>query len=240
MTTTINRIYILSAIALLIYLSWYYMFYGMTMNMDPVQTWSSLDIFNLFVMWAIMMAGMMLPSALPVILLIDKVNRQKLQRQQTVTPTLFFALGYLLAWTLYSALITFIQYYLHHLELLTPMMDSGSTLFSGAIFLVAGIYQFSSLKQSCLNYCRSPLTILSNGWRQGTWPAIEMGLKNGAYCVGCCWFLMAILFVSGVMNLTWILLLTIVVIIEKSMPKGDIISKFLGAVLILLGISYMV
>lgn len=214
------------------------MVYGMTMNMQPVSTWSNFDIFMLFIMWAIMMAGMMLPSAFPVILLIDKINQKRLKNHATYVPTLFFALGYLVAWVMYSLLITLLQWWLHHLELLSPMMDSANLSFSAIILIIAGIYQFTPLKQRCLSLCRSPLTLISSGWKEGIYGAIELGIKHGTYCVGCCWFLMAILFITGVMNLQWILVLTLVVLIEKVLPKGEIVSKYLGALLVLLGLSY--
>ncbi|WNC69371.1 DUF2182 domain-containing protein [Thalassotalea nanhaiensis] len=209
------------------------------MNMEPVATWSYADIGLLFIMWAIMMAGMMLPSALPVILLIDKINQQRQQHGASFTPTFFFSIGYLIAWAIYSVLITIIQTWLHHLELLSPMMDSANIQFSALILIVAGIYQFSAFKQQCLNLCRSPLSLLTGDWQEGIKGAVSLGIKHGSYCVGCCWFLMAILFVTGVMNLQWILILTLVVLVEKALPKGEIISKYLGALLILLGLSYL-
>ena len=113
----INRTFIIISVCLLIYLSWYYMLYDMTMNMDPVTSWSVADVFMLFIMWAIMMAGMMLPSAIPVILLVDKLNRQRISSNQTYTPTIIFTFGYLIIWCLYSVVITFLQYFLHHLNL---------------------------------------------------------------------------------------------------------------------------
>ena len=216
------------------------MFYGMTMNMQPVSTWSATDVFMLFIMWAIMMAGMMLPSAVPVLLLINRINLSRSDKHQSFIPTFIFSIGYILAWTFYSLIITFIQYYLHHSELLTPMMDSAYQQFSGAILVIAGIYQFTPLKQQCLKLCRSPLSILTEGWQETTRGAIAMGFKHGSYCVGCCWALMAILFVSGVMNLKWILLLTILVVIEKTIPKSEIVSKYIGALLCLLGLSYII
>lgn len=215
------------------------MVYGMTMNMEPVDTWSKVDLVLLFFMWAIMMAGMMLPSAVPVILLIDKINKHRLSTNTTYVPTIIFALGYLISWGIYSVAITLLQWWLHHLELLSPMMDSANIKFSALILIVAGVYQFTPLKQRCLALCRSPLTLISKGWKQGVMGAIELGIKHGTYCVGCCWFLMAILFITGVMNLQWILILTLIVLVEKVLPKGEIVSKYLGGLLILLGLSYL-
>lgn len=214
------------------------MLYDMTMNMEPVASWSVTDVFMLFIMWAIMMAGMMLPSAIPVILLVDKLNLQRISSNKTYTPTIIFTFGYVITWCLYSVVITFLQYFLHHLGLLSAMMDSANVTFSALILIIAGIYQFTPFKQSCLKLCRSPLSMLTNDWQEGFKGALRLGLIHGSYCVGCCWFLMTVLFVSGVMNLKWILILTLVIVVEKVMPKGEIISKYLGLLLIIFGLSY--
>lgn len=223
-------------VLVLILLSWYYMLFGMTMNMQPVARWTGGDIALLFMMWAIMMAGMMLPSALPVIMLVEQINHKREMRQARFTPTLFFVVGYLLVWTVYSLAITWLQVRLHHLALLNPMMVSANPLFSASLLIAAGIYQFTPLKQTCLQLCRSPLSLLSSQWREGVLGAIRLGVKHGQYCVGCCWFLMALLFVTGVMNLQWILILTMVVLVEKCFLNSPLSSKLLGALLIALGI----
>jgi predicted metal-binding membrane protein len=224
---------------ILILASWYYMVFDMTMNMEPVVQWDSADIAMLFLMWAVMMAGMMLPSVVPVILLVDRVNQQRKQRNSPYTQTLYFVLGYLMVWTFYSLMITFVQWGLHHLALLSPMMVSANKFFSGALLIIAGLYQWSPLKQRCLQLCRSPLSIITTQWKEGIMGAIAMGVKHGQYCLGCCWFLMAILFVTGVMNLKWILVLTVLVMVEKLVPKGELVSKLIGAILILLGLAFI-
>ncbi|MEH6450622.1 MAG: DUF2182 domain-containing protein [Oleispira sp.] len=212
----------------------------MTMNMEPVVQWDSADIAMLFLMWAVMMAGMMLPSVVPVILLVDRVNQKRKQRNSPYTQTLYFVLGYLMVWTFYSLMITFVQWGLHHLALLSPMMVSANKFFSGALLIIAGLYQWSPLKQRCLQLCRSPLSIITTQWKEGIMGAITMGVKHGQYCLGCCWFLMAILFVTGVMNLKWILVLTVLVMVEKLVPKGELVSKLIGAILICLGLAYII
>ncbi len=243
MLAKINNLLILLFIGLLIAFSWYYMLFDMTMNMDPVSSWSTYDVYLLFIMWAIMMAGMMLPSAIPVILLVEKINTQRSRRKAPFTPTIFFISGYLLAWCAYSVMITFIQWRLHHLELLSPMMDSSSFLFSACLLIVAGAYQFSHLKQRCLHLCRSPMTFLTRDWQDGKVSAIKIGFKHGTFCVGCCWFLMALLFVTGVMNLTWIFMLTLLVLIEKTLPdplvKSKKLTKVSGSILIIVGGFYL-
>ncbi len=225
-----------AVILLLIIFSWYYMLFGMSMNMQPVATWSYADIAVLMMMWAIMMAGMMLPSAYPVVMLVEQLNQKRIHRQASYTPTLFFVLGYLLAWTLYSVAISLIQYGLHYWALLNPMMRSANPWFSAALLIAAGSYQFTPLKQACLQRCRSPLSLLSLHWQEGIRGAVHLGFIHGQYCLGCCWFLMALLFVTGVMNLQWIFILTAVVLIEKVVAKGPYIEKALGLLLITLGV----
>ncbi|ACJ30986.1 Membrane protein, putative [Shewanella piezotolerans WP3] len=221
-------------------LSWYYMLFAMSMNMDPVQQWQLHDIAMLFVMWAIMMAGMMLPSAAPVILLVEKLNQQRKQRHSSYAPSLYFMLGYLIAWSFYSAIITLVQYGLHHLSLLNSMMISANDTFTAALLFIAGIYQFTPLKQACLSQCRSPIGFISSQWREGIDGAIWMGFKHGQYCLGCCWFLMALLFATGVMNLKWILLLTLLVMLEKLLPFGKISSRVIGVILISSAFYYLI
>ncbi|RJX65342.1 DUF2182 domain-containing protein [Vibrio sinensis] len=200
----------------------------MTMNMAPVSQWNGYDVVMLFIMWTIMMFGMMLPSAIPVIMLVNNINQQRKVRGASYIHSAYFILGYLIAWTLYSVLITLIQYWLHHLSLLTPMMMSSEIWFTTILLFVAGIYQWLPIKQRCLNACRSPLGFLMKEWGEGYTSAVKLGFKHGQYCLGCCWFLMALLFTAGVMNLKWIMLLTLIVLAEKMLPKGEIISRLLG------------
>jgi len=208
----------------------------MTMNMAPVSQWSYFDNVMLFIMWAIMMAGMMLPSAIPVVLLIEKINQKRQARNTEYVHTLYFILGYLLAWSLYSLVISLLQWWLHHLSILTPMMIIGQKWVACLLLIIAGIYQWLPLKQRCLNLCRSPLSFIMTQWQEGTINAIKIGFKHGQYCIGCCWSLMALLFVFGVMDLKWILALTMIVIIEKIAPLGDKFSKVLGIALAALGL----
>lgn len=216
--------------------AWYYMFFLMTMNMAPVAQWSSLDIAMLFLMWAIMMAGMMLPSALPIIHLIGKINRQRQAREAPYAASFYFIFGYLLAWCGYSFAITILQWWFHHLALLTPMMKSAQLEFTCVILLLAGVYQWLPIKQRCLSHCRSPLGFITSSWQEGIQGAIKMGFSHGQYCLGCCWALMALLLVFGVMSLQWIFALTLLVAIEKIAPQGALFSKIIGAMLVLLAL----
>ena len=239
MPLIIRRSLVAVYLSLFVLLCWYYIVYGMTMNMKPVTTWSVADIVTLYCMWAIMMAGMMVPSAVPVILLVEQLNKKRKHRQAAYTHTLFFVMGYIIAWSIYSVGITLVQWWLHHLSYLSPMMDSANVLFSATLLVAAGVYQFTPIKQRCLQRCRSPLAVISSQWQEGNCGAIRLGLKHGQYCVGCCWFLMALLFVTGVMNIQWIFMLTLIVIIEKTLPRGDLIAKALGIILIVFGVGYL-
>lgn len=232
----LSRIFIILSIALLVVLSWYYMFFEMSMNMKSVGLWNEDDLFSLFLMWTIMMAGMMLPSATPVILLVNKLNCQRKLTQKVYTHSLYFIVGYLLVWLFYCVLITLIQWGLHSVSLLSPMMNSSNDIFSGVLLIIAGFYQWSPLKQKCLQLCRTPLNMLTTQWREGISGAITLGFKHGQYCLACCWFLMTLLFVTGVMNLKWILVLTLLVMVEKCLPRGDVISKYIGCIFIVLGL----
>lgn len=227
-----------ASVFLLLALSWYYMVYLMTMNMAPVESWSYYDIFALFVMWSIMMVGMMLPSALPVLMLVQRTNQQRKRRETPYTKIIYFLLGYFIAWVTYCVLITAIQWWLHELAILSPMMSSQSTYFNGVLLIAAGLYQLSSFKERCLRVCRSPLSIITSHWQEGQWGAISMGFKHGQYCLGCCWILMALLFVVGVMNLHWIVVFTLWILVEKLMPYGVILGKVLGGLLIITGFAY--
>ncbi|MBL4829082.1 MAG: DUF2182 domain-containing protein [Aliivibrio sp.] len=219
---------VISFVIGVIAMSWYYMSSLMTMNMEPVTQWNAYDLLMLFVMWTVMMFGMMLPSAVPVILLVNNINEQRLSRGAAYVHSGYFILGYLMAWTFYSLLITFIQYWLHHLALLTPMMVSAEVWFTSILFLLAGIYQWLPIKQRCLNVCRSPLGFIMKEWGEGINNAIKLGFKHGQYCLGCCWVLMGLLFTAGVMDLKWVLVLTLVILTEKLLPEGKITSRALG------------
>ncbi|MGF1911746.1 DUF2182 domain-containing protein [Vibrio kasasachensis] len=231
-SSSFSRRIIIAFVIGIIAMSWYYMSFLMTMNMAPIAHWDGYDLLMLFVMWTIMMFGMMLPSAIPIILLVNNINQQRGSRGTPYVHSAYFIVGYLIAWTIYSVIITFTQYWLHHLSLLTPMMVSSKLWFSSALLMVAGIYQWLPIKQRCLSVCRSPLGFLMKEWGEGYANAMKLGFKHGQYCLGCCWFLMALLFVAGVMSLQWIMLLTLVVLAEKILPKGESISRLIGVGLI--------
>ena len=210
------------------------------MAMPMIEPWSAADWLAMFLMWAIMMVAMMLPSAAPLILLYDRVRERQEAKGASLAGTGVFALGYLLAWTLFSLGATFAQWALEQAALLSPMMTSASPWLGGGLLIAAGIYQWTPLKHACLVHCRSPITFLGHHWRPGGMGALRMGLHHGLYCVGCCWVLMALLFVGGVMNLLWIALLAAFVLLEKVLPQGELFARVSAVLLAGAGVVVMI
>jgi predicted metal-binding membrane protein len=209
---------------------------GMKMSGPDMNPWSISVLPPLFLMWAEMMVAMMLPSATPMLLTFASVNRKRREQERPFVPTGVFALGYLAVWTGFSALAAISQWALHGFSLLSPMMVSQSPIFAGALLIGAGVFQWTTFKDACLAQCRSPLGLLLNDWREGKAGAFAMGLRHGLYCTGCCWFLMALLFVAGVMNLWWVGLLTVFVLIEKAAPRRWRVGGLAGAILVAWGL----
>lgn len=205
------------------------------MVMPHMQSWGAVEFLLLFVMWAVMMVAMMAPSAAPLVLMFAQANRRKGGRR-VVGSAGILLLGYLLVWIGFSAVATLTQWRLHAAAVLSPMMASTSSILGSVLLVAAGVFQFTPLKRACLVRCRTPFSFLMSDWREGQWGAFVMGLKHGAYCVGCCWLLMSLLFVAGVMNLLWIAAIAVFVLVEKVIPKGDLIGRFAGAALIVAGI----
>lgn len=206
--------------------------------------WTVIDSVLMFTMWAVMMVAMMLPSASPMIAMFAKVNRQRRTSGESVdgdpvVSTWIFVTGYIVMWSGFSLLATILQWVLQNAGLLSPMMASTNTVFGGLMLIAAGAYQWSAWKQSCLNHCQTPLGFLMTRWQDGGDGAFRMGLSHGAYCVGCCWMLMALLFVSGVMNLAWVAALAALILAEKLMPPGPWLSRITGTGLIVWG-SWMI
>ncbi len=204
------------------------------------EAWSAGYWTTMIVMWWVMMIAMMVPSAAPMILLHARVFRHGQKRGQIPggpVPTLPFVSGYLLAWLGFSIATTALQWALERAGLMNAlMMWSTSAALTGTFLIAAGVYQLSPLKHVCLNHCRSPADFLSRHWRKGAAGTWRMGVDHGLYCVGCCWFLMALLFAGGVMNLVWIAGLAILVLAEKIAPRGDLIAKCGGGAMALAGI----
>jgi predicted metal-binding membrane protein len=210
---------------------------GMEMMMMPqMQQWGLTELSMLFVMWVVMMVAMMTPTAAPMILLFASVQRKRREQERPFVRTGVFVTGYLLAWTAFSAVATAAQWGLHEAAVLSPMMVSTSSVFGGAVLVAAGVFQWMPWKNTCLRHCRSPLSFITAEWREGAAGALSMGLKHGAFCTGCCWALMALLFVGGVMNLLWIAGLTIFVLLEKVVPAGEALGRAAGVLLAAAGL----
>jgi predicted metal-binding membrane protein len=197
--------------------------------------WDVPHVLLLWAMWAVMMAGMMLPSASPVLLLYGLIARRS--AQATAARDIYaLAAGYLMVWTAFSLGATALQRMLAALLLVSPMMETTSPAIGATLLLIAGIYQLTPIKHACLRTCRSPLGFLMSRWRPRWSGAFGMGVEHGAYCVGCCWALMLLLFVGGVMNLVVIAALTAFVAFEKLAPFGRHAARISGVLLIAAGL----
>ena len=183
-------------------------------------------------MWAVMMVAMMLPSATPTILLFGNVTRRRRLEGRPAVPVAVFTLGYLAVWVFYAIVAGVAQWQLHRLALLSPSMAAASPVLAGGLLIAAGVYQWLPLKGACLSHCRSPLHFFSTEWREGVGGALAMGMRHGTYCVGCCWLLMALLFVGGVMTLAWVAGLAVLVALEKLTRHGEWIARIAGVAMI--------
>jgi predicted metal-binding membrane protein len=193
----------------------------------------------MFLMWWTMMIAMMLPSASPMVLLFATVNRRQRERGNPHVPTALFALGYLTVWAGFSVLATVMQWGLAAAGGLSSMMVVTSRPLCALILIAAGVYQFTPLKRACLAHCRSPLHFLSTRWRNGARGALRMGVEHGAFCVGCCWFLMLLLFAGGIMNLYWVGGLALFVLLEKLTPPRHWLSPATGVLLLASGAALL-
>jgi len=201
------------------------------LTMPATPQWSAANVLAIWIMWSIMMAAMMLPSALPMILTFVRLAARSGERARSPS----FVAAYLAVWFAFSAGATVAQWLFQAMDWVNPMIVSTSPLLTGVLLLVAGLYQFSPLKHACLSHCRTPMGFLLGEWRPGPFGALKMGLRHGLFCLGCCWALMALLFVGGVMNLAWIAALSIAVALEKLLPRGERVAALLGLMLIGIG-----
>ena len=199
-------------------------------------TWDGRYFLLVFLMWAAMMVAMMLPGALPTIVIVHRAIANDPEVRSPARRMFAFAAGYVLAWTGFSAGATLLQWGLAEAALLSPMMVSASPRLGGAILITAGVYQWTPLKHSCLRHCQSPLAFLAEHWRPGMPGALRLGFNHGLNCVGCCWALMLLLLVGGVMNLLWIGVITAFVLIERLAPYGPRVGRLSGVALVLAGV----
>lgn len=202
------------------------------LTMPASSAWHWHNLLAVWCMWAVMMAAMMLPAALPMVLAFVALCRRNGETARSHS----FVVAYLLVWFAFSMAATGLQWVLQAAGWVNPMIVSTSAVLTGVLLLVAGAYQFSPLKHVCLANCRTPMGFLIGEWRGGASGAFVMGLRHGLFCMGCCWALMVLLFVGGVMNLAWIAALSIAVAIEKLMPQGQRLAALLGLGLIAAGV----
>jgi predicted metal-binding membrane protein len=204
---------------------------GIGLMMPTTAPWNAIEFAFVFAMWAVMMIGMMTPSATPMILIYARVGRQAARQGTPLAASAYFAAGYLLTWIGFALVATSAQWALERAALLTPMMAGASDMFSGAVLVAAGLYQWTPLKDACLRQCQAPWLFIQRhgGFRSDASGALALGIRHGAYCIGCCWALMALLFVGGVMNVLWIAAIAILVLAEKVIPAGRVISRIAGA-----------
>jgi predicted metal-binding membrane protein len=239
----LRRDYAITLVALIavIIVCWGYLLAGAGMTMPsvggeetPRRSWDTAYALVMLAMWWVMMIAMMLPSAAPMILVFSKVNRESTDGSPRAM--LAFVAAYIAAWSGFSVLATALQWALDGGGLLSPDMASSNRVFGGALLIVAGVWQLTPLKHACLRHCRSPFYYCLHKWRGGTYGAFRMGFGHGAFCLGCCWVLMALLFYGGVMNIWWILGLSTYVLIEKVVPAGHWIGRGTGGLLLFWGI----
>jgi predicted metal-binding membrane protein len=204
---------------------------GMGLMMPANAPWTSTEFAFVFLMWAIMMIGMMTPSAAPMILIYARVGRQAARQAKPLAASAYFAAGYLVTWISFALAATSAQWALERSALLTPTMVGASNVFGGAVLIGAGTYQWTPLKDVCLRQCQAPWLFIQRhgGFRPHAMGTLALGVRHGAYCIGCCWALMALLFVGGVMNVLWIAAIAILVLAEKVVPAGRVIPRIAGA-----------
>jgi predicted metal-binding membrane protein len=192
--------------------------------------WGAGEFAFTFGMWAVMMVGMMTPSAAPMVLIYATVGRQASAQGKPFAATGWFLAGYLLVWLAFALAATTAQFALIQAALLDPTMASSSRVFGGIVLIAAGLYEWTPLKEACLSQCQSPLLFIQRhgGFRRDPPGAVLLGLRHGAYCVGCCWMLMGLLFVGGVMNVLWIAAISVFVLVEKTLPPGRLFSRTAG------------
>ena len=252
-----DRQIVMGALVLVTVLAWIYTMTGVGMGSNVFEmsrlpwTDTSVDnmtmtlsgisyIFVLLAMWWVMMIAMMLPSAAPTILLAAALNRRSTSDRPPFGTATFFTVGYLLAWFIFSLVAMVGQLVLESSGLLSSMMHSTSTYLTAGLLLAAGVWQFSPIKQACLRHCRSPVEFITRHRRPGNRGALVMGLHHGTYCLGCCWFLMVLLFAGGVMNIYWIAGLALFVLVEKMFSRGVWFGRIAGAGFIVIGTALLV
>lgn len=252
-----DRLIVAASLAVLTMIAWAYILWlarsmnsdGMAMQgmdaasvdvmmMSGFRSWSTTEFAVTMLMWVVMMIGMMTPSAAPMILLYARVGRHGEVQGKPLAATGFFVAGYFLAWTAFACAATIGQWALESTLLLTPLMTSASGIFSGVTLIAVGLFQWTPLKDVCLRQCQTPIMFihLHGGFRRDPVGSIALGFRHGIYCIGCCWALMGLLFIGGVMNVLWIAAVAIFVLAEKLVARGRWFSRLSGVGLCLAGL----
>jgi predicted metal-binding membrane protein len=247
-----DRLFVLSGLVVVVLVAWLYLVAnpqradmmgdadGMGMGqgtgaMAEMHPWSTATFALTLAMWIAMMIAMMVPSAVPIALIYGAVARKAAAQQNPVAPTFVFVAGYVAIWAVFSVAATTSQWILDRMALLSPMMVSRSSVLGSGLLIAAGVYQSTPLKRACLENCRAPAHFIARHWRPGRVGAFAMGVRHGAYCVGCCWALMALLFVGGVMNLLVIAAIAGFVLLEKTLPFAEMGGRIVGGAMAILG-----
>ncbi|WP_027055281.1 DUF2182 domain-containing protein [Mesorhizobium erdmanii] len=201
------------------------------------RAWAPADFAFICTMWAVMMVGMMTPSVAPMLLLYAGVGRKAQADGRPIASTGWFFTGYLTVWTAFSVAATGAQWLLGRVALLDPLMATDSTILGGLVLIAAGLYQWTPIKAACLRQCQGPISFLASrgGFRSAPLGALRLGIDHGLYCLGCCWALMALLFVGGVMNILWIAGIALLVLLEKTVTSGPLIPRISGVLMVAAG-----
>jgi predicted metal-binding membrane protein len=248
--TSGDRLIVLGALTLIYAIAWTYLAYmgwgmahmdiGATMAIMPQMiAWGPIDVALVFAMWSIMMVAMMLPSAAPTIILFAALRRQA-PHSRALADVAVFVAGYVATWTAFSLLASLMQWGLLEARLVSPMMVAASPVLGGTLLLAAGVFELTPFKETCLSECRNPAAFIASHRHKGMDGAFAMGIRHGLYCLGCCWLLMLLLFVLGVMNLIWIALLSAFVLIEKILPNPRWFRTLAGCAFIGWGIALLI
>jgi predicted metal-binding membrane protein len=242
-----ERVVIAAALGAVAALSWLYLYLQMQPMADMADIapamfapWTAADFALNLAIWWVMMPAMMLPSATPMILTFATVNRRKRERGQPFVPPMVFTAGYLVAWGLFGVFATLADWALERAALISPMTGRLTPTLGAIVVVAAGIYQLSPLKSVCLRHCRSPFDFVLNHWRDGASGALRMGMEHGLYCLGCCWFLMALMFAAGIMSLLWMAVIAVFVLLEKLLPAGTWIARAGGVAMLTFGVYLLV
>ena len=241
-----DQLLIISSLVVLVLLAWSYLVVlhlnmrDVPSMMSGIHPWTSGDFFMMFLMWAIMMVAMMVPSAMRSVLIYARIVAEGQSQHALIALTFVFVSGYLVIWTSFSVIATALQWAMEKAALLSPMMVTTSSSLGAALLVAAGIYQLTPLKDNCLKHCQSPVMFMATHYQKGMRGAFRLGLTHGTYCLGCCWLLMSLLFVGGVMNLIWIFAISLFVLVEKLLSPKIKSARITSFAMIIAGTVYLI